>query len=131
MVNSLMRVWKTQNENHPTTYRGWTAREALDEMCNAYDNLDDERRLHTQTKKRYSTLTKTNTSLRKQIECQKEQIIRLKKMKNQQNQKSELEIIESMGANRCKYVFTKGKFLGEFCGACCKNYYRCNAHKNK
>ena len=122
MVNSLMRVWKKQNENNPTAYR--SAIEQADLFFELYHNEHDS---HHETKKRYSTLSKTNTSLLKQIELQKEQINRIKKTQNKQ---SEIEIIENMGVNRCKYTFSRGQFKGEFCGACCKNGDRCNPHNN-
>ena len=122
MVNSLMRVWKKQNENNPTAYHSAIERTEL--FSEFYYN---ERDSHSETRKRYSTLSKTNTSLLKQIELQKEQINRLKKTQNKQ---SEIEIIENMGVNRCKYTFSRGQFKGEFCGVCCKNGDRCNSHKN-
>lgn len=128
MVNSLMRAWKIQGENNGPTCRGYSASRAVELMDLWSESYYTERDNHYETKKRFSTLSKTNTSLRKQIELQKEQINKLKKTTKQKIE-SEIEIIENMGVNRCKYIFSKGQFKGEFCGVCCKNGDRCNSHK--
>ena len=127
MVNSLMRAWKIQEKNNGPTCRGYNAIQAVELMDIWEESYYTERDNHYETRKRYSTLSKTNTSLLKQIELQKEQINRLKKTQNKQ---SEIEIIENMGVNRCKYTFSRGQFKGELCGVCCKNGDRCNSHKN-
>lgn len=125
MVNYLMKVWKQKGDISSNRYKGYTVEEAFNEMEDAYSGWIEERKQHERTCKRMSTMKNTTNSLRKQIAYQKEQIDRLKNMKNQQNE------VESMGVGRCKYVFTKGQFMGEFCGACCRNGDRCNTHKKK
>tara|TARA_B100001287_G_C22387011_1_gene391510 strand:+ start:26 stop:475 length:450 start_codon:yes stop_codon:yes gene_type:complete len=119
MVNYLMNVWKKKSNQ----YKGYTLEAAYNGMEEAYSGWIEERKQHELTRRRISTMKTTTKSLRKQIAYQKEQIVRLKNMKNQQNE------VDNIGVGRCKYIFTKGQFMGEFCGACCKNDDRCNKHK--
>lgn len=127
MVNTLMNVWK--NGNGQQTKNEKLIQELQEEIFRVEDWYFNERRLHNNTRSRHHKLSKKNDSLMKQIVQQNKQIQMLESsIQNWGIFPSEIQS-ENSTIGRCEYLFTKGKFKNELCGACCdpgKN--RCNRH---